>query len=141
MNKRLFANVIIAYILFPSIICLKNFYQIEILHDKTVFSGTFLDYTKGSLSMLFFLMPTLFALFILLPYNLVVLNWNRKTGLNMFKKILIFETVLVLVWCLFGTFSNVWMYPYWKNLLYIAYFIPPSILFASLIHFWIDKNT
>jgi len=136
MTRRLLINLALAYILFSLIILIKDYILIEVLHDNSFYSGSFLQYIKGNVSMRL-ITPTVFAVLVLLPYNIIIL---RAGKLSLFAKILIFESILILMFCLAGTFTNVWLEPYWINLKFILYFIPISIVFASIIHITIDKK-
>ena len=138
LMKRLFTNLLLAYVLFTSIILIRNYIQIEIIKDNTFFSGPFLEYVTGNILMIFFIIPSVFALLVLLPYNLIMVYSNTK---KIAYKILIFESIIIVMFCLAGTFINVWSYPYWTNLKYLLYFLPLSIVFSSIIHVTLDNKS
>ncbi|RDC56457.1 hypothetical protein DU508_12760 [Pedobacter chinensis] len=137
MKRRILLNIILAYMILPFIIMIRDYIQIDLQHDQAKYAGTFIEYVKSNILMLVFILPTLFLIFILTPYNSIILWLNVK---RIWSKILYFELVLIVVFCLCGTFMNVWIYPYWKNVYYLFYFLPISLAFATPLHFLADKN-
>jgi len=137
MTKRLIINVLLAYILLTLIILIRDYIQIDIIHDNSVFSGTFLEYITGDLIMITLIIPTMFSIFVLVPYNILIL---KIKGLRLIYKILLFEVILIFMFCLMGTFTNVWSTPYWLNIKYFICFLPISAIFSSIIHIAVDKN-
>ncbi|KQC01813.1 hypothetical protein AQF98_05460 [Pedobacter sp. Hv1] len=138
MKKRIIVNLVLAFILVPLIKLIWDYIRIEINKDYSAFSGSFLEYEKMIASSVFLVVPIFFIIFTLLPYNIIVLY---KKVTSFFMKVLLFELILIIDFCLLGTFMNIWSYPYWKNIYYLAYFIPYSFLFAGLIHWLVDKRT
>jgi len=136
MKRRIITNILLAYILLPVIISVRDYIKIDILHDEKVFHGSFISYVSAQLSMLFLHIPTIFLVFILLPYNAILIR--AKKDFTLLQKIVIFELVCIVVFSSAGTFTNVWRYPYWENVYTIFYFLPVSILFAGLIHLIAD---
>lgn len=138
MKNRIIVNLVLAFVLLPAIKLIWEYIRIEINKDYSAFSGSFLEYEKMIASSVFLVAPIFFLIFTLLPYNTILLY---KKVTNLFIKILLFELILIIDFCLLGTFINIWSYPYWKNIYYLAYFIPYSFLFAGLIHWLVDKRT
>ena len=141
MKRGILINLFIAFILVPATKIVSDYVRIEIRHDYSQYSGSFLQYEKMIASTVFILAPILSILLVLLPYNFVIIRLSKKRKIMLFQKILIFEFILIFVFCLFGTFLNIWRYPLWENIYYIIYFFPFSILFAGLLHYFVDKRT
>jgi hypothetical protein len=139
MNKRTIVNILLAFIIVPVIKLVTDYINIEIRNDHTAFSGTFFEYETLIASTVFVITPLFFLLFVLLPYNIIILKIGIEK-LSYLKKVSIFLLVTIIVICLLGTFMNVWLYPYWKNVYYLVYLIPCSFLFAGLIHFLVDTK-
>jgi hypothetical protein len=137
MKKRVIVNLVLAFILLPVIKLIWDYIQIEINQDYAAFSGSFLEYEKMIASTVFLVAPIFFVVFTLLPYNTVLLY---KKVTNIFIKVLLFELILIIDFCVLGAFTNIWSYPYWKNIYYLAYFMPFSFLFASLVHIFVVKK-
>lgn len=129
-------NFILAFILFPIPKLISDYINIEIKNDNSIYTGSFFEYEKLIFTTTFLLAPMFLLIFVLLPYNLIIIKYRPR----IFVKMLVFEIILIVVFCLLGTFINVWSYPYWKNIYYLFYFIPYSLLFASFIHFLVDKK-
>jgi len=70
----------------------------------------------------------------MMPYNLILLRKLKKRPVRFYEKALYFEAILLVIWCMLGTFINLWTYPYWKNLDVVLFCIPPSLIFSGLIH-------
>lgn len=139
MKKRIFVNIFLAFVLETLIKLIRDYIKIEILNDHSNYSGGWTEYIKLEPMITFFISPLIFGMFVLLPYNLIILKKDVKK-ISLIKKIVYFLIVLVAALFVLGTFLNVWFYPYWRNIYYLVYFIPYSILFASIIHFWVDKK-
>jgi hypothetical protein len=134
--KRIITNLILAFIFFPVPKLISDYITIAIKNDNSVYSGSFIEYEKLIFSTTFLLAPMFFLIFVLLPYNIVVIKYKPRLVIKM----CLFEFILIIVFCMLGTFINVWSYPYWKNIYYLFYFIPYSIVFASVLHFLVDKK-
>ena len=118
----------------------RDYINIELLNDHSGFSGSWLEYIESDYTMTFLISPMVFLVLILLPYNLIIL----QIGLNRLRylhKVGIFLSTMIIVFCLIGTFENVWLFPVWNNLYYLIYFIPYSVLFSGLIHYFVDNRT
>lgn len=140
MKKRILLNIILAFILATIIQIARDFVKMEILEDHSSFSGTWWEYVKLQPIVTFLFLPLIFLVFVLVPYNIILVKFELKS-LNYFKKAFIFLIVMTTALCIAGTFANVWMYPYWKNVYYLFYFVPYSFLFAGLIHLLADRKS
>ncbi|GGH24059.1 hypothetical protein [Mucilaginibacter phyllosphaerae] len=137
MKKRVIVNIIVVFII-PAIALIHQFITIEILNDHSRFPEGWLEFVKEEALTTFLGIP-LFLLTLNTLYNIIIL----KIGifkLSYLKKALIFLSIPVILICLLGTFSNVWIYPYWKNIYYIACFAPYTFLVAGIIHWFVDRK-
>lgn len=50
--------------------------------------------------------------------------------------------MLIIICCILivGTFSNIWIYPYWHNVIYIIFSIFISVILTTMTYFVIDKH-
>ena len=135
MKKRIIINLLLAFLVLPIIKMVFDYIYLKENGPK-MFDGTYLEYEKAYAPNLFFGISPVFLLFILLPYNYFI----RKKQRPLLAKILIFELIFIAAICLAGSFYNIWTYPYWENVIYIIKTLPLSCLFASVIHFAVDKN-
>ncbi|KQC01348.1 hypothetical protein AQF98_06440 [Pedobacter sp. Hv1] len=140
MKKRIIINIILAFVLETLIQLMRDYVKFEILNDHSSFSGSWLEYIQLDVTMRIIINPLIFLILILLPYNLILLKIGPQK-FNYLRKTCIFLSVMVIMICMVGCFVNVRFYPYWKNIYYLAYFIPYSFLFAGLIHWLVDKRT
>lgn len=138
--KRIVVNILVAFILVPVLTLGRVYFMMEIMHDHSMFSGTFAEYVVLDPFLTFFLTPMIALFFILLP-NYYALNYlGKRRRLNLLFKIIVLNTVFVLFICLIGTFSNIWVFPYWRNIIWLFYFLPASILLASTLHLLVDQK-
>lgn len=140
MRNRLLVNTLLAFILIPLIIGLRDYIQIDILHDDTKYSGTFLSYLTFSY-IFYLLIAPLFLFFVLLPYNYIILKISNLKKLTLIFKILLFQLILTATFLILGTYSGLMGFSIWKIIIYVLYLIPLSILFSSLIHYLVDKKS
>ena len=133
-RKRIIVNVLIAFIIVPIMAMIFDYFNLKKYGDK-LFVGTYFEYEKINAPYQFFGISPLFLLFILLPYNYFILKKDR----SLFSKILILELIFLAAICLAGSFFNIWTFPYWTNLAYVAKTLPLSCLFAAIIHFAVDR--
>ena len=124
MKRRIITNLLLAFIIIPLLVNARDYYFIAILHNHSFFSGDFWVYFHLEWILKDLALPLFWLIFILLPYNIILLNKQKKQLLTFYKKVLLFELVFAVVWCLLGTFMNVWISPYWKNLLILLIFLP-----------------
>jgi len=84
---------------------------------------------------------SLFALiFIFIPFQLIKDSYQRKgRKLAFAKKAGLLGIILLLLIVAFGTFSNIWWVPWYKNFLYIIYAAGFGVLFAWLLHILVDR--
>ena len=135
--KRLIVNILLAIIIFPTIFLVRDYIKLDIMNDHSAYAGTFKESLKHSAFVYFGIGSTLFLVLVLLPYNLIIL---RSKNISFFKKILLFEAIMIVDICLISTYTNLLFYPYWKNIYYLIYFTAYAFIFAGLIHILVDKK-
>lgn len=141
MKNRTTINLVLAFIILPIFLVIRDYYRLEILHDYSMYAGTFEQYYKMQRVLTIFLAaPTVFSILILLPYNFALIYIGERRQLNLLHKIFLLNFAFITIICIAGTFMNIWLFPAWKNLKYLYYFLPVSTLFAILIHFLVDRK-
>ncbi|MGM9476100.1 hypothetical protein ACS5PU_06710 [Pedobacter sp. GSP4] len=135
MKRRIISNIVLAFIIVPIIKLIFDY--IKIKDGSSFFLGSFIEYEKLMALTTFLILPLGFAIFILLPYNLII---TRRKKSNLISKIILFELIIIICICIIGTFHNIWMSPYWKNIYYLIGSSIYSCLFATAIHFFVDKK-
>lgn len=99
--------------------------------------GEFLKevYVRG-----FWLEYVLGIILILLPFQLIKDNFHRKNkSLRFFRKVQILFGILIGWIIVLGTFSNIWIIPWWYNFVYLVYAVIFSLIFTSLLYFLVDR--
>lgn len=137
MKRRIYINLLINYIFLPFILILRDYIEIEILNTFDKYSGTFLDYINFRTLLMYLVLSTIFLLLILVPYNFIIFKQPKKPLL---LKVLLFNFMIIIIISLWGLFSNIWYYPYWKNIYYLIYSLPLSISFVVMLHLFVDKR-
>ena len=140
MERRITINILLSFVLVPIIMAARDYYFIVILKDHTFFYGTFWEYETSELLIRLVITPLFWLIFFMLPYNLIILKKEKKRRLRFYEKVLYFELLLMIAWFLLGVIENLWSHPFWKNLNAVLYFIPPSLLFAGLVHLFVDRK-
>ena len=142
MKNRIILNLILAFTIIPAFSSVRDYIRLEILHDHSMYAGTFQEYYQlQTVCMTFLITPIVYLILVLLPYNFALIYSGKTRRLNLFNKILLLNSSFVIGWCILGTFMNIWLSPPWRNLKFLLYVFPVSVLFASLIHFFVDRKT
>jgi hypothetical protein len=137
MIKRILANIFLAFLILPGLKLGADYIKFEAEGDHSLYSGSFLEYEKLIWTTVFVVEPFMFSLLVLLPYNVAILRLGIR---RLIKKIITFEIIMLLLFCIAGLFFNIWAWPVWRNLYLPLYFFPISVLFSSFIHFLVDKQ-
>jgi|GEM_PF-1999036 len=137
--KRVFINIILAFSIAPISIILYNYYLFEIAGTgkQVVYSGTFLQYMAIISINIFLTLPLLLLMFVLLPYNLIMI---RNKSLSYTQQVIICMAIMIADICIFGSFSNIWRTPYWKNVYYLLYIAFYSICTVGIHRLFLDRN-
>lgn len=135
--KRFIINILLAIIVFPTIFLVRDYIKLDIMNDHSAYVGTFKESLKHSAPVYFGIGSTLFLILVLLPYNLIVLRFKN---ISFFRKILLFEAIMIVDICLISTYTNLLFYPYWKNIYYLIYLMAYAFIFGGLIHILVDKK-
>lgn len=88
----------------------------------------------------FFLEYSLSIILILLPFQLIKDNYFLKNKrLSFFRKFQILTGILIVWIIILGSFSNVWMTPWWYNFTYLVFAVFFSLVFTTLLYFLVDR--
>ena len=137
--RKVISNVLVAFVVFPLLMRVKYWYNFQInpLEQFGSIQGIIInDFFRQPL---YFIMSFIFLLFVLLPFQLIKddkLNKNKKKSLVV--KSLILSCILCVLIILFGTFSNIWWIPWYKNFLYVGFALFLGFFIAILLHFLVD---
>ncbi|MGJ7031790.1 hypothetical protein [Niabella hirudinis] len=122
------------------VLFIRDFVQIELMNDHHIYSGTFGAYQRSSWRK-FLILPFLFLLVVLLPYNFIILSAEKKKkSLGIQKKMLLFTAIQVLAFLLVGSFANIWPGNGTTYFVYLAYMFFNTGLFVTLLHFLVDSG-
>ncbi|MGJ1198197.1 hypothetical protein ACR777_05050 [Sphingobacterium spiritivorum] len=144
MFLRIVINTLTALLIFPVVISYKEWgnilngnYQ---YYDTTYESAG--EYISKTIlhPMAYPLVPVLFLLFILIPFQFIKNYYRHKSrGLSFLKKWLTFFLLLVICGILWGMVSNIWQTVWYHNLVYLIYIAGFSLFFTALLHFTADN--
>ena len=89
----------------------------------------------------YFIMWIISLLFIFFPFQLIKDFYIEKKGrpLSFIKKTSVLSSIVVAIILFFGSFSNIWMLPWYNNLIYLVFAYGFGLLFTTLLYFTIDK--
>lgn len=144
MVEKIICNMVICLIM-P----LLNLFRLPFLFDAIFYQKyIYYDFDINSFSEFFyyvygkdyFIIYFIFLLFILFPFQLIKDYYFRKDiYLPFFKKVIILMCIIISFILLLGTFSNIWVLPWWKNLAYVVYSFIYSLILSTLTYYSIDK--
>lgn len=89
------------------------------------------------------IMPLGYLITILVPYNLILLNYPMHPKLlyrKLWMKTLVMTGNHLVIVCIMGSFANIWAYPLWHNTIYIGSALLYSSIMVPIIHFAVDKR-
>jgi len=138
MRRRVIVNIVIAFVILPLAYLTKVYLEREVF-TNTYSQSSFSEWLAHFAMLTFFWIPVIFTVFVLLPYNYIILN-NSFLKVSLLRKCLIFLAILVALFSLVGSFANIWFYPIWKNLYTLMVMAVIAAIFASMIHFLVDKK-
>lgn len=141
MRNRLIINILLGFAFIPLIVGIRDYIELDILHDSSKFYGTFSKYLSFMYWQYFVIMPSLFVAIILLPYNLVIIKLSKTRQLTLVTKILIFQMIISMLYLLLGTYVGLMGLSFWFIMSNLIYLIPLSIFFATLIHILVDRKS
>jgi len=142
MLRRLLANVLLAYILFPLIILTRHWNTIlnGVYRIEDAYYDSFKEYMVAHLHQTAYpLLPTLFLLLILCPFQLIKDYFNRKgRPLSLWIKCPIFSLFVTVCYALLsrGYLANIMRYSpmsFWGPI------ILAGIIFPVLLYFLVDR--
>jgi len=110
--------------------------------------GRYFDYKISSLNDylialwgFYYLRFSFFSLvLIFIPFQFIKdYHYRNIQPLTFFKKVLILSAIVMGWMFLWGIFSNIWIHPYYYNLLYLAFSIFFGLFFTSFFYVTIDR--
>lgn len=88
----------------------------------------------------YIIMSLIAMIFIFLPFQLIKDYYYKKgVFLNLFQRIGILTGIFIILILIFGAFNNIWVAPWYKNILYLAFAIGFGTLFSIILYFTIDR--
>ncbi len=138
MRKRVIVNIVIAFVILPLAYLTKIYLEREVFAN-TYSQSSFSEWLSHFAMLTFFWIPLIFILFVLLPYNYIILN-NSFFKVSLLRKCIVFLAILVALFSLVGSFANIWFYPLWMNLYTLLVLSVIAAIFASMIHFLVDTR-
>ena len=136
--RKIIFNAIIGFLVFPLLLQIKRWgdFDVNLIEQygsiKAIVLAFFIAF--------YFLNSTVFSIFILLPFQLIKDYYVTKgKKLSFLRKILWFSALVFALICVFGSFSNIWWVPWYKNMIYIAYALLLGLICTTLLYFMIDQ--
>ncbi len=144
MYRKIIVNGLVAFVVFPVIISFR--YWQNIIEGNYKYYDSYIDsfseyvYIAVLRPMAYPLVPIFFLLLVLLPFQLIKDHYYKigKT-LPYYKKILLFSLIVGSLIIFWGLFSNIWVYPYYHNLIYLVYAFGSGVIYGSLLYFLVDR--
>lgn len=139
--RKITINIFIAFVVFPFVMRIKYWidFQINPMEQYNSLYKILIYEFVGK--QLYYILSFSFLLLALLPYQLIKDNRLRKGKKDsILHKGLIFTGILCALVVLLGSFSNIWMIPWYKNFLYILFMLFPGFFFAGMLYFLVDKH-
>ncbi|MDM1551655.1 hypothetical protein [Empedobacter falsenii] len=145
MILKIVVNLSVAFILFPLLLISKDL--------ENILKGNYQYYDSyyNSLNEYLYVLlhaqvypfsSFLFLSFILIPFQLIKDYYYKKRKTLIFlKKVVCFFLILIVFTLILGTFSNIWLVPWWHNLIYIFYSFLVALLFTTILYLLIDRWT
>lgn len=145
MKRRIFVNIILAFILLPILKNIRMFFDVVILGNEMPYhlAMDYWKYMEMYRAENFLIYPLLYLITVLTPYNLILFFPPIDPKLlyrKVWVKVLVMTGNHVLVVCIAGSVANIWMVPYWQNVVYIGIALIYSFMMASIIHFAVDRR-
>lgn len=103
--------------------------------DISTFSD-FFYYTYGQFYIIIYILS---LIFFFLPFQLIKDYYiTKKENLSFIKKVYIFSAIILTCILILGSFINIWIYPYWYNLLYIIFSFVLAIILTTILYYLVD---
>ena|SRR5690606_25426128 len=142
--RKIFVNLLAAFVIFPLFLSVK--YWKNIVNGQYRYYDAYYEkltdyiYVTVIHSIGYPIMPIFVLIFIFLPFQLLKDYYSKqRKRLSILKKILILSILVLGLIVLFGTFSNIWTLPIYKNLIYLVYSLAFGGFFAWLLYALIDR--
>ncbi len=144
MYRKIIVNGLAAFLIFPVISSFRYWKNIAEgnyrYYDSYIHSFSEYIYVVVLRPMVYPLIPMFFLLTVLLPFQLIKDHYYKiGKRLPYYKKILLFSFIVGCLIMFWGLFSNIWIFPYYQNLIYIVYAFGFGIIFSTLLYLLIDR--
>ncbi len=140
ISVNLILNLIVPFLF--KIIWFPNLYNAifkkeYIYYDFEIKSfSEFFYYVYGEDYLIIYLLS---LLLFLMPFQLLKdYYYNKGYKLSYTKKVFLLMLIIICCISIFGTFSNIWMFPYWHNIIYIIFSFFLSIILTTITYYFID---
>lgn len=114
-----------------------------ILYEKYEYYDSHVTTLRQFLSLVYhasYIEVFLSLFFIFLPFELIKhYRYEKNYDLSFLKKIGILSGIVVLLILAFGSFSNIWVIPWYKNFVYLIFAICFGLFFGTILHFMVDR--
>ena len=140
-RRRIIVILILAFILSPLVTGFRMFFDVVVLGNEMPnhLSMSYWEYQDLHKEFLL-IMPLGYLFTILIPYNLIILNYPILLFRKLWVKILVMTGNHLLIVCIIGAFANIWAYPLWQNTIYIGIALIYSSIMVPIIHFAVDRR-
>jgi hypothetical protein len=143
MIRKIIVNLLVAFFIFPTFIFIKDLIIIDVeYYPYDLDRNSLVDYLYVFWNHYFdFLIPIMLSLLILLPFQLIKDGqYRRGTRYSFARKWIILMSLLSGAILLWGSFSNIWVDPWWKNLYYLLFVALFGLSVNGLLYLFIDRR-
>jgi hypothetical protein len=143
MIRKIIVNLLVAFFIFPTFIFIKDLIIIDVeYYPYDLDRNSLVDYLYVFWNHYFdFLIPIMLSLLILLPFQLIKDGqYRRGTRYSFARKWIILMSLFSGAILLWGSFSNIWVDPWWKNLYYLLFVALFGLSVNGLLYLFIDRR-
>lgn len=146
MKRKIIGNILVSLLIpilfsvrwFPAIYKGIFYGEYEYYDFQVNTFGELLGYIYGGVG--YFFGAILGYIAIILPFQIIKESRYNKGKVNSFKFKWVIISLIVLLWILiFGTFSNIWMVPWWHNLIYIGFSFGFGLICNTVLYLGVDR--
>lgn len=140
--RKIGFNIIVGSFVFPMILKIQQWFSPGVDSIKQDGAGLRAILIAIFGDPFYFLNAIGFSILILLPFQLIKdYHYTKGKGLQFPQKVLYFSMLILLLIGLFGSFSNIWWVPWYKNIGYVVYALGLGLVCTTILHFTIDRYT
>lgn len=145
MKRRIIVTILLAFVLLPILKNIPMFFNVVVLGNEMPYhlAMDYWRYMEMFMMENFLILPLVYLITVLVPYNLILLSFPINPKLlykKLYIKILVMTGSHLLGVCIVGSVVNIWYGPLWQNAIYLGIALFYSIIMASIIHFAIDRK-